>query len=68
MKAKFAANEKEGRLTSLVPKKGLEPSCLATHAPETCVSTTPIAIGATTHAYLSLSLSIMPGYLAKFCI
>jgi hypothetical protein len=22
-----------------VPKEGLEPSCLATHAPETCVST-----------------------------
>ena len=23
----------------LVPKAGLEPACLATHAPETCVST-----------------------------
>ena len=23
----------------MVPKEGLEPSCLATHAPETCVST-----------------------------
>ena len=26
-------------LYTLVPKEGLEPSCLATHAPETCVST-----------------------------
>ena len=39
---KTIANKKGLSMTSLlagVPKEGLEPSCLATHAPETCVST-----------------------------
>lgn len=30
---------KEGLCVDMVPRAGLEPACLAAHAPETCVST-----------------------------
>ena len=35
------SKKKQKRIVLVVPRTGLEPACLSTHAPETCASTIP---------------------------